>query len=813
MSATPKVSVVVLNNNGRRKLEQCFRSLQRLDYPRQELEILAVDNASLDGSVELIQRVFPDVRIVANDENVGIAQGNNAGARAATGEYVVFLDEGMSVDTGFVRALVNAVRERDGVVAAGAKILSHDGAEVEFGGGSINCTGHGKQLGLGEPHVGSRYDAPAPTAYASSAGMIVDRQVFLAVGGFDEDYFMLFEDVDLGWRLWLYGYEVRYAPNAIARRRYPAAVGAFDETKRNILADRNALATVLKNYEDRNAYRALSAAALAAAAGAVDGAEAAGLVDRSALARSLGGQILPWQLTTQDAVSLIALRALVASLPAIVEKRDAVQRRRVRSDAELARLFRPYAPRRPRATLKTWDAIAQATGMPELFADAPRRVLVFSPDVLPYPGFPTVGSGLRAWGLGNGLAAHGHEVLFSMPRLALDALGRPAPAEVEALAWRPFAMHEVVERTEPDVVVVCGWAVMESLAQDPFVEVPVVLDQHGPHMLERHYQGVGEFEDNSAQKRRALKAADFFSCAGDRQLGYFQDWLERAGWSDDERRTRSAAMPFSLSPELPERNPDRELTFVYGGVWLPWQDPSAGLVALVEQMNRRDRGILRLFGGRHPWIEIDGGVFERLVAELEASPRVVHEGQVNHAELIRRYTKAHVAIDLMKRNPERELAFTSRTVEFLWCGLPVLYNDYSELSDLIRDYDAGWTVDPEEPDQIRAALDEIFEQPELLAQKSTNARRLVRERLTWDHATDWLDHVVRSASARRNRVGFPRAAEPLPDRTLLDRMRRLYQLEGPAAVAAKGARVLIGTDSRYGWLPGSRTRSTGTNGA
>lgn len=441
--------------------------------------------------------------------------------------------------------------------------------------------------------------------------------------------------------------------------------------------------------------------------------------------------------------------------------------------------------------------------------EATRRVLVFSPDLLPYPGFPTVGSGLRAWGLGNGLAAHGHEVLFSMPRGALDALGRRAPTEVEALAWHPFAMHEMVERTEPDVVVVCGWAIMESLAQDPRLDVPVVLDQHGPHMLERHYQGLGQFEDSSRQKRRALKAADYFSCAGERQLEYFQNWLQRAGWSEEERRERSAAMPFSLSPQLPERKPGEELTFVYGGVWLPWQDPSAGLLSLVEQLDRRGQGVLRLFGGKHPWIEIDGGVFEHLVAELEASARVAHEGQVEHAELIRRYTKAHVAIDLMKRNPERELAFTSRTVEYLWCGLPVLYNDYSELSDLIREYNAGWTVDPEQPEEISAALDEIFERPELVARKSENAQRLVRERLTWDLSTDWLDNVVLRASPRPQRVRFPQAS----DETLFGRVRTLYRLEGLAAVAAKAARVVIGTDPRYGWLTHSRVRVARSKGA
>src|SRR5262249_47751093 len=160
-----------------------------------------------------------------------------------------------------------------------------------------------------------------------------------------------------------------------------------------------------------------------------------------------------------------------------------------------------------------------------------------------------------------------------------------------------------------------------------------------------------------------------------------------------------------------------ELTFIYGGVWLPWQDPTVGLLTLVEELDRRERGKLRLFGGKHPWIDVATGVFEPLLERVQTSEHVVVEGQLPHAELIRRYTQAHVAIDLMKRNPERELAVTSRTVEYLWCGLPVIYNDYSELSQLIAEYDAGWAIDPDDVAGIRRVLDEIFEHPETVARK------------------------------------------------------------------------------------------------
>jgi len=452
--------------------------------------------------------------------------------------------------------------------------------------------------------------------------------------------------------------------------------------------------------------------------------------------------------------------------------------------AKLPRLRVQHLPRSTTAT-----RAAATADLDELSRDAPRKVLVFSPDLLPLPGFPTVGSGLRAWGLGQGLRSRGHDVVFSMPRVAVERVrARYAiPPEVDALAWEPWKMHKMIERVEPDVALVCGWALADGLRQNPLLAVPVVLDQHGPHVLERRYQKVGDLRGNAWQKVAALASADYFSCAGDRQLEYFQPWLSAAGWSSEQRRVRSLAMRFSLPPDPPERHPDDELTFVYGGVWLPWQDPTAGLLALVRQLDRRGHGKLRLFGGRHPWIEIEGGAFEKLVSTIEQSPHVVHEGQLSHGDLIGRYTRAHVALDLMQRTPERELAFTSRTAEFLWCGLPVIYNDYSELSELIRDYDAGWTVDPADAAAIDAAIDEVFDDPAAVARKSENARTLAREQLDWSATIDPLDRIVRAATPRPGARPIPNERRP----SALDRARWVARREGPGAAVNKGIRVAV----------------------
>jgi glycosyltransferase involved in cell wall biosynthesis len=375
-----------------------------------------------------------------------------------------------------------------------------------------------------------------------------------------------------------------------------------------------------------------------------------------------------------------------------------------------------------------------------------KRVLIISGDLLPLPGFPTTGAGLRAWGLGKGLESCGHEVLFSMPALYLDR-GPRVSKPIAELAWYIGAVARVIRKARPDIVVFCHWPAMQTPGK---LEVPTVLDFHGPHLLEREIQGYSTRAANVQEKLNAIRKADFFTCAGDRQRLYFLSWLIAAGIevTDDI----IASIPVSLSPELPRHEwSDGEPTFVYGGVFLPWQDPTAGLQTLIQVMEARGRGVLKFFGGRHPgYADLIGNLerFEVLERELEGSPRVQCMGFVSHDELIEAYRRAHLALDVMARNPERELAFTTRTVEYLWCGLPVIYHDYAELSDLIREYQAGWVVDPGDRVTIRQAIEEALDCPEEVRRRGENAQRLVRERLTWDKTVEPLDAFCRNPEQR-----------------------------------------------------------------
>ncbi len=187
------------------------------------------------------------------------------------------------------------------------------------------------------------------------------------------------------------------------------------------------------------------------------------------------------------------------------------------------------------------------------------------------------------------------------------------------------------------------------------LDVPTVLDFHGPHLLEREIQGFGIQYNSVVRKLEAIRQADFFTCAGERQRFYFLSWLMAAGIEQAGDRIHS--IPISFSPDIPARqwgqNP--ETRFVYGGIFLPWQDPSVILETLVETMESREQGHLNIYGGRHPIYGDQVGNlahFDRLLQRVSRSQRVTQAGLMSNQQLIDTYLQADVAVDAVARNPD-----------------------------------------------------------------------------------------------------------------------------------------------------------------
>jgi hypothetical protein len=367
-----------------------------------------------------------------------------------------------------------------------------------------------------------------------------------------------------------------------------------------------------------------------------------------------------------------------------------------------------------------------------------RRILVLAGEIVPLPGLPTVGGGLRGWTLARGLESAGFDVTLAFPREPLDAIRATLdPAIYEAALPHTFDYADpqaTIARHRPEVVVCCSWLLAALLGPCP---VPLAVDVAGPVLLEFLYQGTDKARDLAPKKPRGLALADFVTCAGERQRAYFYAWLALAGFTPDDLAARVAVVPISAAPpgDAPPDPPgNAEPTIIFAGIALPWQDPVAPLRATIAALDRAGRGELHIYVNEHPVHSRGVAWLPWLREQAEHHPRVIlhHSNLRPYDELLGIYRRADLAFDLFVPNPERELAFNTRTVDYLACGLPPLYGDYAELAASIREYDAGIVVNPTDEPAVTAAVARALSDPAWLAAKRTGALRLAAERLAWD---------------------------------------------------------------------------------
>jgi hypothetical protein len=258
------VSIVVLTWNARDRIGDCLTSLAALDPPPSE--IIVADNASSDGTLAYVRGTFPAVRPLPLDRNLGYAGGNNAGARIASGKYLVFLNDDTEVERHWLRALV-APAERDPAIGlVTSRIVYGDRPDVvdSAGDGYLRCGGAFKHW-----HGQSADTAPGSREVfgACGAAFLIRRDLFESIGGFDEDYFMVYEDVDLSYRARLRGARCVYAADAVVRHAGSASIGWTSE-RQVFFGQRNLEWTWIKNSPARLLWRSAVSHAVYDLAGA-----------------------------------------------------------------------------------------------------------------------------------------------------------------------------------------------------------------------------------------------------------------------------------------------------------------------------------------------------------------------------------------------------------------------------------------------------------------------------------------------------------------------------------------------------------------
>ncbi|MBN2568704.1 MAG: glycosyltransferase family 2 protein [Deltaproteobacteria bacterium] len=211
-----QVQIIIVNWNGRAFLEDCLQSLRRQSY--RSFSVTLVDNASTDGSLELVSERFPEVQVIALTENRGFAEANNCALRDSTTPYVALLNNDAVADPYWLESLVETLEQTKEAGFAASKMLYYDRPGlIDRCGDGYTRAGVGLLRGRGEPS--GHYNRRELTFGACAGAALYRTSMLKDVGFFDGDFFLLYEDVDLSFRSQLKGYTCLYVPEALVYHR------------------------------------------------------------------------------------------------------------------------------------------------------------------------------------------------------------------------------------------------------------------------------------------------------------------------------------------------------------------------------------------------------------------------------------------------------------------------------------------------------------------------------------------------------------------------------------------------------------------
>jgi GT2 family glycosyltransferase len=235
-------SVIIVNWNGRRYLEDCLRSVLAQTYDA--FEVILVDNGSTDGSAEWAGATFPQVRLIRNQTNRGFAAANNQAIRATDSEFVALLNNDTVVEPGWLQALVKVMETRATIgMCASKMLLASQPDTVDSAGIAIDRAG----IAWGITGSAADLDRPRPVFGASGGAALYRRAMLDEIGLFDEDFFAYLEDVDLAWRAQWAGWEAIYAPEAVVYHVHSGTSRTIPHFKSRLLG-RNKIWLLCKNY-------------------------------------------------------------------------------------------------------------------------------------------------------------------------------------------------------------------------------------------------------------------------------------------------------------------------------------------------------------------------------------------------------------------------------------------------------------------------------------------------------------------------------------------------------------------------------------
>ena len=312
----PTISIVIVNWNGAAHLPTCLDALRK--QTRRGFEVILVDNASRDRSLELLARDYPEVKVIALHDNRGFAGGSNTGIRAARGRFVVLLNNDTEADPRWLESIVAAFERHPEAGLVASKMLLFDQRDkFHTTGDFYRLDGIPGNRGVWEIDRG-QYDREEYVFSACGGSAAYRRSMLDQIGLLDEDFFFSCEDIDLAWRAQLAGWKCIYAPKAVVHHKLKATGGGATASYYD---GRNFLWLIAKNYP-----------------------ALLWKIYRGAIIRKQWSLFSEALRAWRGGAARARMRGMIAgliTLPKMLKKRRAVQASRVVDDAYLLSILRP----------------------------------------------------------------------------------------------------------------------------------------------------------------------------------------------------------------------------------------------------------------------------------------------------------------------------------------------------------------------------------------------------------------------------------------------------------------------------------------
>jgi GT2 family glycosyltransferase len=329
MKHLPLISTVILNWNGKEYLHPCLQSVKGQTYPN--IEIILVDNASTDGSIEYIKDLLSDLRLIINYRNIGYGGGNNRGIEEAKGRYIFVLNSDTEIEKRCVELLWECIETDQRIGVTTPKILLYDRRDIIDAAG-LTIYPDGLSIGRGRLEPQEKYNQREEVFFGSGCASLFRKEMLEEIGLFDEDFFAYAEDTDLGWRARLARWKSYYVPEAVVYHHHSKKFGTYSPLKA-FLVERNRIWVAWKNFPLpilylwpfytlwRYFYQGIGA-----------------LIQRGASGRF-------GQESSSFLLIFILMKAYLSGLrglPAILRKRKEVQTKKRMSNWEVFSLFKKY---------------------------------------------------------------------------------------------------------------------------------------------------------------------------------------------------------------------------------------------------------------------------------------------------------------------------------------------------------------------------------------------------------------------------------------------------------------------------------------